>query len=184
MNTKVLLTRHNIYYQAAITGLFRAKIYQGVVYFFFLERLLVQQPTYTQPSKDVVAFYAYLTHKITSPSAHDVLTFDTTITNIGNAYHQHSGIFIAPRAGTYVFTWSFRIQNDAHMSTELVVNNVAVGVVYFDATNGVGGNKAGTAVVHVQEDDAVFIRTSSANNLGDIISDLLGRPYFAGWLLA
>ncbi|XP_048749633.2 uncharacterized protein LOC125661606 [Ostrea edulis] len=150
---------------------------------FRKERLLVSQGPSSQSSETTVAFYAYLTQKIPSPSAHFVLTFDTVITNVGNGFHHHSGIFIAPRTGTYAFTWSFRIQNDAHMSTELIVNDLAVGAIYFDAAGGVGGNKAGTVVVHVDQGDDVFVRTTSFNNLGDIISDHIGRSYFAGWMI-
>jgi hypothetical protein len=111
------------------------------------------------------------------------LTFDTVITNAGNGYHHHSGIFIAPLSGTYAFTWSFRIQNDAYISTELIVNDLAVSAVYFDAEPGVGGNNAGTAVVHVNQGDDVFVRTTSAPILGDILSNQIGRSYFGGWII-
>jgi hypothetical protein len=145
----------------------------------FTERLV--QPS--QPSDNTVAFYAYLSTKIPSPSTHHILTFDTVITNVGNSYHHHSGIFIAPRTGTYAFTWSFRIQNDAYMSTELIVNDLAVSAVYFDTTHYVGGNIAGTAIVHVNQGDDVFVRTGSSDIRGDILSDQFGRSYFGGWMI-
>lgn len=148
------------------------------------ERLLSTQTTAVPNADSTVAFYAYASQKIPSPSSHFILTFDTIITNAGNSFHHHSGIFFTPRTGIYVFTWSFRVQNDAHISTELVVNNVAKGSVYFDTTTYVGGNMAGTVVVHVNQGDDVFVRMTQFNNLGDILSDNIGRTYFAGWLLA
>ena len=142
--------------------------------------------TTTTPStnENAVAFYAYSTHTFTSPSNLFVLTFDNVITNVGNGYHHHSGLFIAPRTGLYVFTWSFRIQNDAYISTELVVNESAKSAVYFDANPGIGGNKAGTVVTHVNQGDDVFVRVTQNNNLGNIISDRIGRTYFGGWMIS
>lgn len=133
----------------------------------------------------LIAFYAYSSHTFTRPSDHFVLIFDTVIPNTGNGYHHHSGIFIAPRSGYYVFTWSFRIQNDAHISTELMVNNSPRSSVYFDSRDEVGGNTAGTIIVHLDFDDEVFVRITGDNyNLGNILSDYIGRTYFGGWLLA
>ncbi|XP_048748810.2 uncharacterized protein LOC125661013 [Ostrea edulis] len=145
--------------------------------------LLAPQRLSSQPSENAVAFYAYLSRTIPSPSIHYVLVFDTVITNVGNGYDHHSGVFLAHRTGTYAFTWSFRIQNDAHISTELIINDLAVGAIYFDAEGGVGGNEGGTVVVHVDQSDDVFVRTTNVDNLGDIISDHIGRSYFAGWMI-
>ncbi|XP_062619549.1 uncharacterized protein LOC134281099 [Saccostrea cucullata] len=152
---------------------------------FRKERLLVPvtSPAPTPSAGTTVAFYAYVSHKLASPGSHIVIAFDTVITNIGNGYHPHSGIFIAPRTGTYVFTWSFRIQNDAHLSTELIVNEKAISAVFFDATNGVGGNSAGTAVAQLNQNDEVFVRITTSNNLGDILSDVIGRSYYGGWMI-
>lgn len=148
----------------------------------------IQTPAQQRIARDeytLIAFYAYSSHTFTRPSDHFVLIFDTVITNTGNGYHHHSGIFIAPRSGYYVFTWSFRIQNDAHISTELMVNGAPQSSVYFDATDLVGENTAGTVIVHLEFDDEVFVRITADNfNYGDILSDYMGRTYFGGWLLA
>lgn len=132
-----------------------------------------------------IAFYASSSQTFPSPGDHFTLNFDTIITNLGNGYHPHFGTFIAIRSGYYVFTWSFRIQHDAHISTELVVNDTPKSSIYYDATDKVGGNAGGTVVVHVNQGDEVFIRTTNTNyNLGDILSDNAGRTYFGGWLLS
>lgn len=143
------------------------------------------QQRITRAADTQIAFYAYSSHAFSRPSDNFVLNFNTIITNAGNGYHPHSGTFIAPRSGYYVFTWSFRIQHDAHISTELVVNGTPQGSVYYDATEKVGGNTSGTVVVQVNQGDEVFIRiTNDYYNLGDILSDNAGRTYFCGWLLA
>lgn len=66
-----------------------------------------------------------------------------------------------------------------------MVNDTPKGSVYYDATEKVGGNTGGTVVVHVNQGDEVFIRTTNTNyNLGDILNDNAGRTYFGGWLLS
>ena len=50
------------------------------------------------------------------------------------------------------------------------MNNVVKGSVYFDAHPGVGGNSGGTVVVHVNQGDDVFVRTTQFANLEDIRS--------------
>lgn len=63
--------------------------------------------------------------------------------------------------------------------------NSPKGSVYYDATEKVGGNTGGTVVVHVNQGDEVFIRTTNTNyNLVDILSDNAGRTYFGGWLFS
>lgn len=52
---------------------------------------------------NMVAFYAYLSSDTPASVAHHIITFDTVIANVGNACHPHSGTFIAPRSGLYVF---------------------------------------------------------------------------------
>lgn len=128
-----------------------------------------------------IAFYAYSSHTFTRPNNHFILSFETVITNTGHGYHHHSGIFIAPRSGYYVFTWS----NEAYISTELMLNGAPQSSVYFDARDGVGGNTAGTVIVHLDFDDEVSVRINGDNNnYGNILSDSRGRTYFGGWLFA
>ena len=51
-----------------------------------------------------VAFYAtHSNHDIQHLGAHQIIAFNQTVTNIGNAYNPHHGAFVAPVDGTYVF---------------------------------------------------------------------------------
>lgn len=74
--------------------------------------------------------------------------------------------------------------NEAHISTELVVNEKAKSAIYYDSNNGVGGNKAGTVVTHVNQGDDVFVRVAQMSVVGGIISDPIGRTYFGGWIIS
>ena len=147
----------------------------------FLERLLLQ-PT-TLPIEKV-AFYAYFSsHVPTSGAAHHILNFETVITNVGNAYFPHSGTFIAPRSGIYVFTWTIRENGNNYHTTELLVNNKVVNSIHMNPASMIDAGSTGTAVVNINQGDDVLVRTGSAHNRGMIMSDEFGRSSFAGWIL-
>lgn len=92
------------------------------------------------------------------------------------------GTFIAPKSGLYVFTWSIRCGGNHYHSAELLADNNIVNVIYINPGNTIDGTVTGTAVVHVDQGDDVFIRTGLLSN-GHILSNEYGRSYFAGWIL-
>ncbi|XP_060591224.1 uncharacterized protein LOC132746163 [Ruditapes philippinarum] len=53
---------------------------------------------------------------------HQTIVFDYVITNIGNAYHQHTGIFNVPVKGAYAITLTMTIEPDKFQWLELVVD--------------------------------------------------------------
>lgn len=131
-----------------------------------------------------VAFYAYLsTHEAASSAIHHIIAFDKVITNVGNAYHPHSGTFIAPRSGLYVFTWTISQWGTSNHVTELVVDNEIVNVIYMNPANVIAGSVTGTVVVHVNHGDDVLVRTGLRYNHGDINSNIDCRSTFAGWII-
>ena len=147
---------------------------------FLTERLLLQPTTIPVES---VAFFARFSSNTPAGIDHHILVFDKVITNVGNAYHSHTGTFIAPRSGLYVFTWTIRLYGTFHHSTELLVNNNVVNVIYLHPAQTIDGSVTGTAVVHVDQGDDAFIRTGTVNG-GDIVTDVNGYSSFAGWILA
>lgn len=145
--------------------------------------MLNLQPTSVPVER--VAFYAYLSNPDAASSAiHHIIVFDKAVTNVGNAYHPHSGTFIAPRSGLYVFTWTIRQDGTNHHITELLVDNNIVNVIYMNpGGNVMSGSVTGTVVMHVNQGDDVLVRTGSNSNNGIIRSDNDGRSAFAGWNL-
>lgn len=93
--------------------------------------------------------------------------FDKVITDVGNTYHSHMGTFIAPKSGLYVFTWTIRCNHNDYHSAELLADNNVVNVIYIYPGNTIDGTVTGTAVVHVDQGDDVFIR-SGLNSNGNI----------------
>lgn len=150
-------------------------------FLFSGKRLQSLQPT--RMPVDMVAFYAYLSSDTPVSVAHQIITFDTVITNVGNAYHPHSGTFIATRSGLYVFTWTIRLWGNSYFTTELLVNNNVVNWIYFDPAHTIDGSVSGTAVVHVKQGDDVLIRTGPDFHNGNIVSDKNGKSSFAGWIV-
>ncbi|XP_052100786.1 cerebellin-2-like [Mytilus californianus] len=53
------------------------------------------------------AFLATLTPREVTLTSSSVVKFDSILTNIGNGYDANSGVFTAPRKGTYIFAVSF-----------------------------------------------------------------------------
>jgi hypothetical protein len=130
-----------------------------------------------------VAFYAYMSRNLQNPSGHHTLIFDVTKTNEGNGYHANLGVFIAPKSGTYFFSWTIYLYHSSYHSTELVVNRQVHGAIYAhtgaDETDSVTGN----VVLHLNGHDEVFIRTKDNFNFGMISSDAHSRTSFAGFLI-
>nr|XP_022293763.1 uncharacterized protein LOC111104216 [Crassostrea virginica] len=143
------------------------------------ERLLLQ-PT-TVPAESI-AFFAYFSTNNDASSTHQILAFDKVITNIGNAYHPHSGSFLAPRSGVYVFIWTIRLNTNRYHTTELLHDNNVINSIYLNPGSAIDGTVTGTAVVRVNQGEDVLIRTGSLSN-DIILSDANGRSSFAGWIL-
>lgn len=153
---------------------------------YFVERLLTPLiPPFI--SHNGVSFYAYISSKLSSPSTEHVLVFDVAKTNLGNAYHPNTGVFIVPESGVYVFTWTFRIGAINDHSIELILNREDVGTVYLNTIDGVDAEATGIVMIvveHVNAGDDVFVRTHPQLQIGTghyINSNTFGRSSFAGW---
>ncbi|CAG2230649.1 C1QL [Mytilus edulis] len=91
------------------------------------ERQLLQPDN--MASDGLVAFYSYMSKSEYNPSAHHILIYDVSVTNVGSGYNQVTGIFIAPISGVYVFIWVTRVY-DGEYPTELMINNAVYGVTF------------------------------------------------------
>lgn len=144
------------------------------------KRILSPQST----SGDTIAFYAYMSSILRSPWRGRVLVYDVVKTNIGNGYRSHTGVFLVPKSGVYVFTWTFRTGNDHDHSIPLMKNNQDVGSVYFHSGGRVEAGGTGIVVTHANAGDDVFTRTNPTLYIGTghyIQSNVHGRSSFAGW---
>ena len=147
--------------------------------FFFIAatRIFKRQETST------VAFYAYMSKNEVSIGPHHTLIFDHIETNIGNGYNGHTGVFIAPLNGVYMFFYTVFGSHPSYMSIEITVKSVPRGVIYVDnrATPYDYTGSTGVAVFALNQGDDCFIRTHSTHSsAGYIRSDVLMRTSFSG----
>jgi len=126
---------------------------KGVFLFIAAARFFKRQETST------VAFYAYMSKHEINIGPHHTLIFDHIETNIGNGYNGHTGAFIAPLNGVYMFFYTVFGDHPSYMSIEITVNSVARGVIFVDnqASPSVYTGSTGVAVfVLNQGDDLCF----------------------------
>ncbi|XP_062576098.1 uncharacterized protein LOC134280210 [Saccostrea cucullata] len=151
-----------------------------------VERIQKRLLTLPTTSHGSIAFYAYMSAWIPSPNQHQVLVFDDVKTNIGNAYHPSTGLFIVPESGVYVFTWMFRTGAAHDHSIQLLINKDVFGSLYLQSVNGLEAQETGIVVAQVNAGDDVYVRTHATLTLGTsdyIQSNSYGRTSFAGWKL-
>ena len=114
---------------------------------------------------------------------HHTLIFDYIETNIGNGYNGHTGAFIAPINGVYMFFYTVFGAYPSSMSIEITVNSIARGAIFVDneAAPSVFTGSTGVAVFILNQGDDCFIRTHSYYNpTGSIISSNLMHASFSG----
>ncbi|XP_060068273.1 uncharacterized protein LOC132548425 [Ylistrum balloti] len=99
----------------------------------------------------------------------EVIVYSTVMTDIGRGYNQHDGIYIVPKSGVYVFTWTTVSSLHSNIGTSLIINGSVEGLL-----GSFGGNinnyqsATGVIVKAVTAGDHVYIK----NNMnGAIVSD-------------
>ena len=101
-----------------------------------------------------ISFHALLTVDITLRQSQTVV-FDRIITNSDNAYNRHSGIFTAPKNGTYFFSTSFLSRNGSvHLQIMRNAEIIGGGTAFPDH----GSSGSMSAVVYLKTGDLIKIR--------------------------
>ena len=78
-----------------------------------------------------VAFLATLSVHAKNLGVNQIIAFDNVITNVGNAYNSHAGVFIAPVSGIYVFSTSIlSIKNNQSHYYFMKNGNLVTGMFY------------------------------------------------------
>ncbi|XP_070785930.1 complement C1q-like protein 4 [Enoplosus armatus] len=89
------------------------------------------------------------------------LVYNTVITNIGDAYNNCTGIFVAPVAGVYYFSFFYHA-GGSHRTDLALMKNCKLIVKTGDHNTGSGTSNGGNAaLVELEENDQVFVRLTS-----------------------
>lgn len=136
-----------------------------------------------QPS--TVAFYAYMNVAETNIGSHHPLVFDVLVTNYGNGYNKHTGIFTAQQNGVYAFSFTVFPNYGSYVAVNIYRNSEVVGQVYSHNNHPNFSGTSMVAVVSLSIGDVTFIRTSSTTaSSGSIFSNKDVKSSFAGWKIA
>ncbi|CAG2199968.1 unnamed protein product [Mytilus edulis] len=135
--------------------------------------------------KQPVLFYAIIKQSEFSLNKHSTVVFETVIINEGGHYNNNDGIFVAPRDGIYMFSWTVSTVNAAYIYTELVVEeNVISSTGDREVDSGSYTSASMTAFCRMNKDEHAWIRTTSWNTENYIYSRYpFSRTAFLGLLV-
>lgn len=137
--------------------------------------LLVRQIT-----GSTVAFTAQLTPDNYQLSGAQPILYDSILTNIGNGYNKHNGIFTAPVAGIYHFSTTAMAVGNEHVHLMMVKNGNEIARLYTSSTDFETG--VAVAIVGMSKGDTVWVKHFFD---GDV-QHVHGRGYtsLSGFLIA
>ncbi|XP_062590649.1 uncharacterized protein LOC134252239 [Saccostrea cucullata] len=131
------------------------------------------------PISETIAFHVCFDHNVEHLGTSHELAFNIVITDTHSAYEKHSGTYIAPISGIYVFSWVTPIYN-GDIPFQLIVNGEVKGKT--DPYGSGGITTTGVAVISLNEHDVVMIRTNPTfQPLGRIESGIYKNACFSGW---
>jgi hypothetical protein len=129
----------------------------------------------------LVAFYAYMSANEAPPSNHFTLKFDVVKTNVGGAYNQHSGTFVSPDTGIYVFTYTIFSQARGAIWLNIFVNEDIYGGSISDTQEaGDYDSETATIVASLNKGDSVNVRATQASTAA-VLSSGQAKTSFSGW---
>ena len=112
-----------------------------------------------------------------------IVKWDTVVTDMGNNFNPGDGIFVAPVAGYYPFSWTIFTYPNKALDTELRVDNVVIDSMYGYSTP--GGSVAETKIVicKIKIGDHIWIQSSLHYTDNSIYTPLDSRSSFMGLLI-
>ncbi|KAM9335331.1 complement C1q-like protein 4 isoform 2-T2 [Symphorus nematophorus] len=94
------------------------------------------------------------------------LVYNHVVTNIGDAYSPCSGVFVAPVAGVYYFTFFYHAGGENETQLKLMKNcNFIVRTSDHQSNCDTADNGANAAFLQLQEGDQVYVRMTSGSHV-------------------
>ncbi|CAC5374603.1 unnamed protein product [Mytilus coruscus] len=133
---------------------------------------------------DPVMFYAKIANREFILQTLSTVVFETVILNIGGHYNQYDGIFVAPRKGVYMFSWTVSIQSSKYVVTELVVEDKIISTTGNTDTAGGLHSASMTSLCNMEKNEHAFIRTANHGGTNHFISKpIYPQTSFLGMLV-
>ncbi|XP_062610839.1 uncharacterized protein LOC134272647 [Saccostrea cucullata] len=110
--------------------------------------------------KPTVAFHAKMTSSKRNLGGYQVVIYEETLLNEGNAYNTKNGKFTAPIDGIYHFDWTTVAYMNKYFITQLVKEGTIMGANYCTDISKVNSNLcSSSAIVQMKANQEVWIRT-------------------------
>ena len=130
-----------------------------------------------------VAFTGVKSTRQENIGLHQTIIFDRIVTNVGNSYNKYTGVFTAPTAGLYLFTWNLYtytyLDDGSGIGAELMHNGNPVIQSFVRHYDHSFYNVLGSLVLDIEVGDVVFLRCSEAGGSLDP-----GKTSFTGIKIA
>jgi hypothetical protein len=112
------------------------------------------------PAQAAIAFTVCLSHDITPVGPGQIINFDHIVTNIGNSYNPHGGLFTARVPGVYLFSVTAMALPNQYINVEVVKNDVRLVLCYH-----VGESGTCVVTVHLATGEDVWVKHSAGNGI-------------------
>lgn len=127
----------------------------------------------------VVAFFATRVTTMEHVGIDQPVVFENDVTNIGNSYSNHTGLFVAPVGGVYVFSTSLFTPHKHSFHASFVRNGQVVTTMYAAGAESSYDTTSHTIVLRLQKGDDVCVQNKDNDRT------MSGGAYsiFSGYLL-
>lgn len=110
----------------------------------------------------VVAFSATIKKvRVDNVGLHQNIVFSDVITNIGNSYNNHQGVFVAPVSGLYMFAVTLLSTQNAELSAAIEVNGADVLRMFEKGADNRHGSAAQSVIVQLHKGEKEIVSNES-----------------------
>ncbi|XP_076114590.1 uncharacterized protein LOC143082667 [Mytilus galloprovincialis] len=135
--------------------------------------------------KEPVMFYAIIKNRRFDLQKDSTVVFEELVINKGHHYNQNSGIFVAPKSGIYLFSWTVSTETTGYIIAELVIENNVISSTGNTDTNGGYQSASMTGLGRMEKNDHAFIRTTGFGTTNSFRSqDNYPQSSFLGVLIS
>eukprot|EP00058_Branchiostoma_floridae_P009987 XP_002595475.1 hypothetical protein BRAFLDRAFT_69139 [Branchiostoma floridae] len=140
-------------------------------------------PGTSPPTPPFVAFSVARTTKLEKPSSNTVVTYDVILSNVGGAYNQETGKFVATVGGVYFFTFTgmtLYLPNAIYFVCLMKNGAKMVSLLEINDQQSNGQSSSNSAILQLQPGDEVWVELGSDRSL---YSDSGKYLTFSGFLI-